>query len=119
MRLSIPGQTFIFRTVSRSLKAQDDEVGHPDADQSVATARFNALTDEGFTWSVADVYAAQNLCPYETVAYGYSKFCDLFTYEEWRDFGYSVDLYFSGGSAFHSPTAVGHHPWRGECRIDY
>ena len=68
-------------------------------------ARFQAMTDD-FEWSQADVYAAQNMCPYETISYGFSKFCDLFTYEEWQGFGYSIDLYFSGDSAFHSPTGV-------------
>ncbi|KYK57682.1 3-phytase A precursor [Drechmeria coniospora] len=73
-----------------------------------ATSRFQALT-KGFEWTVEDVYAAQNMCPYETVAYGYSRFCELFTYEEWQGFGYSIDLGFSAYSAFHSPTgrAVG------------
>lgn len=61
---------------------------------------------EGFEWTVDDVYAAQNMCPYETVAYGFSMFCDLFTYEEWQGYGYSIDLWFSGGSSFHSPTGV-------------
>ena len=46
------------------------------------------------------------MCPYETVAYGFSKFCDLFTYKEWRYFGYSIDLYFSSISGFNSPTGV-------------
>lgn len=46
------------------------------------------------------------MCPYETVAYGFSRFCNLFTYEEWQGFGYSIDLEFSGISAFHSPTGV-------------
>ncbi|KAG5915827.1 hypothetical protein E4U53_004401 [Claviceps sorghi] len=66
------------------------------------------MTD-GFTWTIEDVYAAQTMCPYETVAYGFSRFCDLFTYREWRDFGYSIDLLFSSISGFHSPTgrAVG------------
>jgi len=43
------------------------------------------------------------------VAYGYSAFCNLFTYQEWVDFEYSYDLYFAGSSAFQSPTgrAVG------------
>ncbi|KAK7425640.1 hypothetical protein QQZ08_007856 [Neonectria magnoliae] len=73
-----------------------------------ATARFQNMT-EGFEWTPKDVYAAQTMCPYETVAYGYSSFCQLFTYEEWQHFGYSIDLAFSAGSAFHSPTgrAVG------------
>ncbi|KFA70504.1 hypothetical protein S40285_00632 [Stachybotrys chlorohalonatus IBT 40285] len=69
-----------------------------------ATSRFNRMT-EGFEWTVDDVYAAQTMCPYETVAYGYSRFCELFTYEEWQGFEYAVDLYFSGCCSFHSPTA--------------
>ncbi|PHH64555.1 hypothetical protein CDD81_4334 [Ophiocordyceps australis] len=73
-----------------------------------ATRRFQSMT-EGFNWTADDVYAAQTMCPYETVAYGYSKFCDLFTYQEWKDFGYSIDLYFSATNSFGSPTgrAVG------------
>jgi hypothetical protein len=61
---------------------------------------------DGFTWTIEDVYAAQSMCPYETVAYGFSRFCDLFTYEEWRHFGYSIDLFFSSISGFQSPTGV-------------
>ncbi|EGU78833.1 hypothetical protein FOXB_10655 [Fusarium oxysporum f. sp. conglutinans Fo5176] len=68
-----------------------------------ATARFNNVT-KGFTWTPADVWAAQNMCPYETVAYGFSRFCDLFTYEEWEHFGYSIDLGFSLGAGFQSPV---------------
>ncbi|KAH7493871.1 hypothetical protein FOMA001_g1092 [Fusarium oxysporum f. sp. matthiolae] len=68
-----------------------------------ATARFNNVT-KGFTWTPADVWAAQNMCPYETVAYGFSRFCDLFTYEEWEHFGYSIDLGFSSGAGFQSPV---------------
>ncbi|KAL8965562.1 MAG: hypothetical protein Q9183_003783, partial [Haloplaca sp. 2 TL-2023] len=51
----------------------------------------------------------QTLCPYETVAFGYSAFCSLFTYQEWEDFEYSIDLYFAGENYFQSPTgrAVG------------
>lgn len=61
---------------------------------------------QGFTWTVDDVYAAQTMCPYETIAYGSSRFCDLFTYEEWQGFGYSIDLFFSAISAFNSPAGV-------------
>uniref|UniRef100_A0A0B7JQI7 3-phytase n=2 Tax=Bionectria ochroleuca TaxID=29856 RepID=A0A0B7JQI7_BIOOC len=69
-----------------------------------AARRFQDMT-EGFEWTVSDVYAAQTMCPYETVAYGYSRFCELFTYEEWENFGYSIDLFFAGICGFHSPTA--------------
>ncbi|RAL63244.1 hypothetical protein DID88_004322 [Monilinia fructigena] len=74
-----------------------------------ATARFQSMVSPEFNWTVVDTYAAQTMCPYETVAYGYSAFCNLFTYQEWADFEYSIDLYFSGGSSFSSPTgrAVG------------
>lgn len=73
-----------------------------------ATIRFQKMIT-GFDWTIVDTYAAQNMCPYETVAYGYSAFCDLFTYEEWIGFEYAYDLYFAGSSSFQSPTgrAVG------------
>jgi hypothetical protein len=86
-----------------------------------ATTRFNKLIS-GLEFSVQDVYAMQTMCPYEFVsptlnpnasqkgkfpmlirnqaAYAYSPFCQLFTYEEWEGFEYSIDLYFSGGSAY-------------------
>jgi hypothetical protein len=47
-----------------------------------AQARFNK--GGNYTWSIADLYNAQTLCPYETVALGYSAWCDLFTFEEWK-----------------------------------
>jgi len=46
------------------------------------------------------------MCPYETVAYGFSRFCDLFTWEEWVGFGYSIDLAFAGNDAFQAATGV-------------
>lgn len=80
-----------------------------------ATKRLQPLL-KGYELTVDDVYAMQTLCPYETVshfldesrplahdlkvAYGYSVFCDLFTYEEWIHFGYSLDIYFAGSSSF-------------------
>ena len=73
-----------------------------------ATQRLRALSGN-YNWTIADSYNAQTLCPYETVAFGYSAFCDLFTYEEWQGFEYSVDLDFAGSYYFQSPTgrAVG------------
>lgn len=59
----------------------------------------------GFKWDADWVYNAQQLCSYETVALGYSKFCGLFTYQEWLDFEYSIDLDFTGTYGFLSPTA--------------
>ena len=73
-----------------------------------ATTRLQAMTT-GFNWTTSQVYAAQGLCPYETVAFGFSEFCQLFTYQEWQGFEYSIDLQFYGGDMFGSPTgrAVG------------
>lgn len=73
-----------------------------------ATKRFKALSGK-YNWTVADSYNAQSMCPYETVAYGYSSFCDLFTFDEWKGYEYSVDLSFMGNDMFASPTgrAVG------------
>jgi hypothetical protein len=31
------------------------------------------------------------MCAFETVALGYSKFCELFTEKEWEGFDYSWD----------------------------
>lgn len=32
------------------------------------------------------------MCAYETVAIGYSAFCDLFTENEWKGFQYRYDI---------------------------
>lgn len=43
------------------------------------------------------------------MAFGYSAFCDLFTFQEWEGFEYSIDVAFAGNNYFQSPTgrAVG------------
>jgi Histidine phosphatase superfamily (branch 2) len=73
-----------------------------------STDRFSALV-EGYNWTTADTYNMQTLCPYETIALGYSSFCQLFSFPEWEGFEYSIDLSFAGNNAFGSPTgrAVG------------
>lgn len=73
-----------------------------------ATQRFKSLAG-GFNWTTSDTYAAQELCPYETVALGYSQFCNLFTFQEYQGLEYSLDLEFAGNNLFGSPTgrAVG------------
>ncbi|KAF2860705.1 phosphoglycerate mutase-like protein [Piedraia hortae CBS 480.64] len=73
-----------------------------------AVTRLNKLSP-GFNWTTSQAYNAQQLCAYETVALGFSSFCDLFTFSEWEGFEYSADLSFAGNDAFQSPTgrAVG------------
>ncbi|KAJ8612750.1 hypothetical protein MRB53_037326 [Persea americana] len=63
----------------------------------------------GVNFTNSDLSNMQSLCAYETVALGYSAFCDLFTFEEWQGYEYSIDLDFTGTFGFQSPTgrAVG------------
>ncbi|KAJ7469951.1 acid phosphatase [Mycena galericulata] len=61
-----------------------------------AVARFGKEFESstGMVLNTTWVYAMQQLCAYETVALGYSAFCDLFTEEEWEGYEYSIDLTF-------------------------
>jgi hypothetical protein len=59
---------------------------------------------EGYKLTIEDVYTWQMLCAYETVAIGYSKFCELFTEKEWDGFEHAMDIYFWYGSGFGSPV---------------
>ncbi|CAE6426393.1 unnamed protein product [Rhizoctonia solani] len=67
-----------------------------------ALARFKSMAPQ-VDWTTEDVYAAQKMCAYETVALGYSSFCGLFTKEEWDGFDYSHDLGFWYNDAYGSP----------------
>ncbi|KAI0373827.1 phytase [Pilatotrama ljubarskyi] len=69
-----------------------------------ALARLRPQID-GLDLTIEDVYIMQQLCAYETIAIGYSKFCELFTQQEWEGFDYSIDLNFWYSSAFGSPVA--------------
>lgn len=55
--------------------------------------------------TAADVFNMQNICAYETAAYGSSPFCNLFTEHEWRGYQYAFDLQFYGTASYGS--AVG------------
>jgi len=61
--------------------------------------------------------AIQDLCAFETAAFGASPFCTLFTEQEWRGFEYHADLKFWGESAWGSEIgpATG-LPWLTELR---
>ncbi|KAF9257552.1 phosphoglycerate mutase-like protein [Marasmius fiardii PR-910] len=59
----------------------------------------------GLELTTEDVYAMQQMCPYESVAIGYSKFCELFTQEEWEGFDYAHDLLHWYKFGFGSPFA--------------
>ncbi|KII93818.1 hypothetical protein PLICRDRAFT_36062 [Plicaturopsis crispa FD-325 SS-3] len=61
---------------------------------------------KGIELNTTTVFAMQELCPYETVALGYSAFCDLFTEEEWKGFEYANDLEFWYGFGPGNPTSA-------------
>ncbi|KAG2159736.1 histidine phosphatase superfamily [Suillus bovinus] len=61
---------------------------------------------QGFNLTISRLVDMQQMCTYETVALGYSKFCDLFTEEEWEGYEYYVDLNFWYSSGPGNPTAA-------------
>ncbi|KAI6005603.1 histidine phosphatase superfamily [Pisolithus albus] len=59
----------------------------------------------GIDLNAADVFNMQEMCAYETVALGFSKFCELFTEKEWEGFDYAYDINFWYGVGFGSPLS--------------
>ncbi|KAE8232767.1 hypothetical protein CF326_g2193 [Tilletia indica] len=59
---------------------------------------------EGTQFNATMVYAAMQTCSYETVAFGRSDFCGLFTQEEWLAYEYAWDLQFHGSYGPGSPA---------------
>ncbi|KXN93292.1 3-phytase B, partial [Leucoagaricus sp. SymC.cos] len=60
------------------------------ADIYLADARKRLAKDiKGFDLTTENVFTMQQMCAYETVAIGYSRFCELFTEEEWEGFNYA------------------------------
>lgn len=58
-----------------------------------ATKRLSKYL-KGVNLTSTDILAMQSLCAYETVALGYSAFCNLFTEDEWKGYEYYNDLVF-------------------------
>lgn len=50
------------------------------------------------------MYGMMSICAYESVAMGYSKFCPLFTKEEFENYEYDIDLQFQGDYGFMNPS---------------
>ncbi|KAH7928511.1 phosphoglycerate mutase-like protein [Leucogyrophana mollusca] len=61
---------------------------------------------QGYNLTITDLVDMQELCAYETVALGYSMFCDLFTEEEWEGFEYGLDLNFWYSVGPGNPTSA-------------
>nr|XP_031863805.1 uncharacterized protein CI109_000447 [Kwoniella shandongensis]KAA5530877.1 hypothetical protein CI109_000447 [Kwoniella shandongensis] len=64
-----------------------------------AHTRLNGLVTD-LDLSLTDIKDMMEMCAYETVALGYSSFCDLFTQKEWKGFEYRNDLYWWYSSSF-------------------
>ncbi|WWC71201.1 uncharacterized protein I206_105154 [Kwoniella pini CBS 10737] len=61
---------------------------------------------QGYEVTIKDAKDMMETCAYETVALGYSSFCDLFTQKEWKGFEYRSDLYWWYSSSFgYAPAA--------------
>ncbi|KAM0751143.1 putative acid phosphatase [Meredithblackwellia eburnea MCA 4105] len=60
----------------------------------------------GINFTVTDVGAMLQLCAYETDALGYSKFCEIFTEDDFKAFEHSFDISFYGNNGFGSPVAA-------------
>ncbi|OJZ83684.1 hypothetical protein ASPFODRAFT_209421 [Aspergillus luchuensis CBS 106.47] len=67
------------------------------------TEALHTLTGS-YNWTTTDSYNAQSMCAYETISYGYSHFCELFTFEEFENFSYSFDIEFSNMVGFACPA---------------
>ncbi|KAH9486630.1 3-phytase A [Psilocybe cubensis] len=63
----------------------------------------------GLRLTATDVTSMQQLCAYETVALGFSQFCNLFTEDEWKSFEYLNDLsfWYSNGPGNPTSSAMG------------
>lgn len=67
-----------------------------------AAKRLQTLLPGYEDFGPRDALAFQDLCTFETAAYGSSPFCELFTETEWRGFEYHLDLMFYGESGWGS-----------------
>lgn len=68
-------------------------------------SRFNSQVT-GITFTSTDIIAMLQLCSYETVALGYSVFCDLFSQEDYLNYEYYYDLSFYYENGPGSPVAA-------------
>ncbi|KAG5337265.1 hypothetical protein C0989_010032 [Termitomyces sp. Mn162] len=65
---------------------------------------------KGYELSIEDVYVMQQMCAYETVAIGYSKFCELFTEDEWEGFNYAYNRTEPDQLCYVWPASLYPHP---------
>jgi hypothetical protein len=71
-----------------------------------AAKRLHKLLPGVDEFTPRNAFAIQNLCAFETAAYGSSAFCELFTETEWRGYEYASDLHFYGDSSWGSKVGL-------------
>ncbi|KAI1343452.1 phosphoglycerate mutase-like protein [Xylariaceae sp. FL0016] len=68
-------------------------------------ARLNSQIS-GLNFTVTDIAAMLQLCSYETVALGYSRFCELFSQEDFLNYEYYYDIAFYYNNGPGSPVSA-------------
>ncbi|KAF2844728.1 phosphoglycerate mutase-like protein [Plenodomus tracheiphilus IPT5] len=91
--------------------ASRGSIGSTVATRFAANAFNSALARlqsevSGINFTSTDAIAMLQLCSYETVALGYSAFCDLFSEEDFLNYEYYYDLSFYYNNGFGSPVAA-------------
>lgn len=78
-----------------------------------AAVRLQKLLPGYDNLTAREVVGFQDLCAFETAAYGQSAFCRLFTQQEWRGYEYHSDLkfYYESGWGSHKIGPASGLPW--------
>ncbi|KAJ5937800.1 hypothetical protein N7454_004142 [Penicillium verhagenii] len=69
-----------------------------------ARSRLSPYFPPDFDLTIIDVLAMQTICVYEETSLAGSKFCSLFTEQEWKNFAYNLDIQYYGNWGFGSPV---------------
>ena len=100
-----------YDTCKNSNVASRGQIGSTAATNFAATAFAPTVSGlqsylTGVNLTTTDIVSMLQLCSYETVALGYSKFCSLFTEDELKDYEYYYDIAFYYNNGFGSPVAA-------------
>lgn len=95
---------FACRAAAESFRVRD----YVDHYLASATARLQGFV-HGAKLTPMHLFGMQQLCAYDTVAFGHSAFCALFSEEEWRGFEYAWDqrFYYDYGPGAATGAAMG------------
>ncbi|KAL7273602.1 hypothetical protein RUND412_003527 [Rhizina undulata] len=97
---------------------EDEQFGHNYGYEMLYKFRATYLGDiakrleiqnPGFNFSDAEVFSMQEMCGFETTVRGRSKWCDVFTKDEWLKFEYARDVihYYRAGPGNKYAKAMG------------